>query len=131
MSTSSRGHKYVSYLGVPYAVPPVGNLRFSRPVPLTPGFLWNGTFDATQTPPICLQLEADGIHSRGQEDCLVVNIYKPGKFLKAVPQELPDSMEVQPPHQSTYHYLTNNYYKRNVCQRTILALFYMILEFSR
>ena len=107
----------MSYLGVPYAVPPVGNLRFSRPVPLTPGFLWNGTFDATQTPPICLQLEADGIHSRGQEDCLVVNIYKPGKFLKAVPLELPDSMVAQPPRQSTHQYLPNNYGKEMFAEK--------------
>lgn len=32
------------YLGVPYAKPPLGPLRFKKPIPLEP---WNGTFYAT------------------------------------------------------------------------------------
>ena len=34
-----------AFLGVPYAEPPTGLLRFSNPQPLS---LWNGTRDATQ-----------------------------------------------------------------------------------
>ena len=78
MSVSKRGNKFVAYLGVPYAVPPTGNNRFARPVALTPGFLWNGTLDASRPPPACLQLDRDGVKMKGDEDCLVVNIYKPG-----------------------------------------------------
>ena len=46
--------------------------------PKLQGFLWNGTLDATKAPPICLQLDKDGQKTKGEEDCLVVNIYKPG-----------------------------------------------------
>ena len=35
----------VSFLGVPYAAPPVGDLRFEDPQPLEP---WEGVKDATE-----------------------------------------------------------------------------------
>ena len=36
----------IDYLGIPYADPPVGPLRFKRSVPITP---WDGVFDAKDT----------------------------------------------------------------------------------
>ncbi|XP_030748801.1 liver carboxylesterase 4-like isoform X1 [Sitophilus oryzae] len=60
-----------SFLGVPYAAPPVGNLRFSPPQ-RHPG--WNGTYQATKHPPRCAQLP---IKSNYSEDCLYLNIWSP------------------------------------------------------
>ncbi|KAF9265956.1 alpha/beta-hydrolase [Marasmius fiardii PR-910] len=57
--------------GIPYAEPPVGNLRLREPV-LRPN-LGVPTFDATHFGPACLQ-SADPTSS---EDCLTVNVYRP------------------------------------------------------
>ncbi|TRM68298.1 Alpha/Beta hydrolase protein [Schizophyllum amplum] len=67
----------VSYLGVPYAQPPVGDLRFRAPVPLdTTG---NTTVvDATKYPDFCVQGTTGGeAGGAGSEDCLKLNIYAP------------------------------------------------------
>ncbi|KAJ6578539.1 esterase 1 [Mycena capillaripes] len=61
------------YGGIPYAEPPIGNLRFQRPVPRHK--LGTPTFDASKPGPICLQARIQTNYSA--EDCLTVNIYKP------------------------------------------------------
>ena len=46
--------KYVdSFLGIPYAKPPVGDLRFKHPIPAEP---WEGIFNATERPHTCWQV---------------------------------------------------------------------------
>ena len=68
-----------AYLGVPYAQPPVGDLRWSAPRPLH----WNGRWNADRTGPECVQvLRPHGInHYFGEEpsgeDCLYLNIWSP------------------------------------------------------
>ena len=68
------------YLGLPYAAPPIGHLRWREPQPAEP---WRGTFDASQFPNRCLQASApDVLHDRAtpgemSEDCLYLNIYTP------------------------------------------------------
>jgi len=49
------------YLGIPYAVPPVGSLRWTPPQPFG---RWHGVFQATQFGNFCTQ---PGL---GSEDCL-------------------------------------------------------------
>ncbi|EEB93711.1 hypothetical protein MPER_07597, partial [Moniliophthora perniciosa FA553] len=58
--------------GIPYAEPPLGDLRFQPPT-LKP-VLDVPTFDATNFGPQCLQLPASDTTS---EDCLTVNINRP------------------------------------------------------
>ena len=58
-----------AYMGIPFALPPVGPLRFKPPQPISEK--WNGTLIATKQPPKCLAL------SGGQEDCLYLNVFTP------------------------------------------------------
>ena len=69
-----------AYLGVPFAAPPVRELRWRPPQPVTP---WQGTYHADRTAPECIQtLRAHDInHYFGEEatseDCLYLNIWAP------------------------------------------------------
>ncbi|XP_049525762.1 acetylcholinesterase isoform X3 [Dermacentor silvarum] len=74
------GHTVYRYAGVPFAEPPLGNLRFQRPLSVKP---WKGVLNATSYAPSCMQmpLQVDenvyldyGKHS---EDCLYLNIWQP------------------------------------------------------
>ncbi|KAE9405290.1 alpha/beta-hydrolase [Gymnopus androsaceus JB14] len=76
--TGTRDHMTFRFMGVPYAAPPTGSLRFKYPEK------WNGTYvDATacKFQPACLQLglfanNDIGINPWGiSEDCLHLNIY--------------------------------------------------------
>ncbi|XP_071076231.1 carboxylesterase 5A isoform X2 [Desmodus rotundus] len=75
------------FLGVPFAAPPLGPLRFTNPQPMLP---WNGFRDATSYPKLCLQ-NSDWLPSYQHilkvhfpnlgvsEDCLYLNIYAPAR----------------------------------------------------
>lgn len=60
---------------LPFAQPPLGDLRFANPQPVGP---FNGTYDATKTPSACYQAvdEARGGNTPS-EDCLYLNIFRP------------------------------------------------------
>jgi len=64
------------FLGVPYAAPPVGDLRWKAPEP-APG--WAGIRDATALGNECTQLQnaKGGQVVTGSEDCLYLNLYRP------------------------------------------------------
>lgn len=73
--------KVDAFLGIPYAEPPVGDLRFLNPRPKAP---WNGTYNATSKPKPCWQLPLHlaGLvvlryRSSASEDCLYLNVWKP------------------------------------------------------
>ncbi|KAH8299419.1 hypothetical protein KR044_001288, partial [Drosophila immigrans] len=78
-----------AFLGIPYAQPPLGPLRFA---PAKPHNGWNRTLQATAMQPICPQLSntiydesADGSISRvapSNEDCLYLNIWTPETGLR-------------------------------------------------
>lgn len=64
-----------AFLGVPYAAPPVGKLRWSPPLP--PNH-WNGLRNATQFGAACPQLPANWFPYIGwNEDCLYLNVWTP------------------------------------------------------
>jgi para-nitrobenzyl esterase len=63
------------FKGIPYAQPPVGDLRWREPMPVKP---WTGVRDATAFGAICPQ--AAGFNSQGaivNEDCLYTNVWAP------------------------------------------------------
>jgi para-nitrobenzyl esterase len=65
------------FLGIPYAAPPVGNLRWRPPVPHAP---WTAVRDAKTFGNICLQVTTLGPFAgpaNDHEDCLFLNVYSP------------------------------------------------------
>ncbi|XP_063826869.1 juvenile hormone esterase-like isoform X2 [Ostrinia nubilalis] len=66
---------YYSFKGIPYAAPPVGNLRFKAPQPPIP---WDGVRDAKKFGDICYQFNyLTQTRENGSEDCLYLNVYSP------------------------------------------------------
>ena len=63
-----------TFLGVPYAAPPVGELRFRAPEPVE---RWDGVRDATRWAPRAPQPDLTGRGFIGEEDCLYLNVYAP------------------------------------------------------
>jgi para-nitrobenzyl esterase len=61
------------YLGIPYAAPPVGALRWQPPHPAAP---WHGIRQATSFAPHCTQPSSSGVDSTS-EDCLYLNVFAP------------------------------------------------------
>ena len=106
VKTSVGGRTFYSFTGIPYAVPPLGSLRFlvryivqaefghlllpnamnttcvfvhQPPVPVEP---WQEVYDATQVPATCVQYFRTPSNASepvivGIEDCLVLNVYSP------------------------------------------------------
>jgi para-nitrobenzyl esterase len=61
------------WLGIPYAAPPVGPLRWQPPQPPEP---WSGTLNATAYGNICTQAAVGKLGpNTGSEDCLFVNVW--------------------------------------------------------
>ena len=63
------------YQGIPYAAPPVGELRWRSPQPVTP---WTTPRDATKPGPACAQADGAGSPST-TEDCLYLNVTTPSR----------------------------------------------------
>jgi para-nitrobenzyl esterase len=70
-----------AFLGIPYAAPPLGDLRWKPPQPVTP---WSAPRDARKLGSACTQAigmnagagEGGGLPF-GDEDCLYLNVYTP------------------------------------------------------
>jgi para-nitrobenzyl esterase len=63
----------VAFLGIPYAIPPVGELRWKPPQPASK---WNGTRKATEFGATCPQLPAGWLPTLPwSEDCLYLNVW--------------------------------------------------------
>jgi para-nitrobenzyl esterase len=70
------------FKGIPFAQPPIGDLRWREPQPVKS---WNGVRDAGEYGAPCAQIAAgwnNKIAARGSEDCLFLNIWTPSWPLK-------------------------------------------------
>ncbi|PPQ94411.1 hypothetical protein CVT25_002499 [Psilocybe cyanescens] len=66
----------VTFFGnIPYAQPPLGNLRFRAPQPLNENGKAQTVTDARNWGPACIQRPA--VVGIGSEDCLTLNVWKP------------------------------------------------------
>ncbi len=76
--------------GIPFAEPPVGPLRWRAP---RPPKAWAGTLEALEFGAVCIQFagpggRAEGLEdndTRGEEDCLTLNVFAPPTAPEAVP----------------------------------------------
>nr|CAD7432874.1 unnamed protein product [Timema monikensis] len=66
------GVTFYSFQGLPYAQPPVGELRFKAPQKAPS---WEGVRDASTVGSNCVQIPASDAY--GSEDCLFINVYTP------------------------------------------------------
>jgi len=63
---------YYSFEGIPYAQPPLGELRFKAPQRPTP---WEGVLDCTKPKDKAVQINFIFNKTEGSEDCLYLNVY--------------------------------------------------------
>jgi para-nitrobenzyl esterase len=74
--------KVKTFLGIPYAAPPVGDLRWKPPQPVAK---WSGVKKATEFGYHCMQGNVYGdmvFHDPGaSEDCLTLNVWVPDKHV--------------------------------------------------
>ena len=75
-----------AFKNIPYAAPPVGDLRWRPP---QPALAWSGIRDASKFGSSCPQQYiknlSDGLGLPGDEDCLKLNVYVPAKAGKNLP----------------------------------------------
>ncbi|CAD6234004.1 GSCOCT00007468001.2-RA-CDS [Cotesia congregata] len=63
---------FYAFRGIPYAKPPVGDLRFKEPEPVEP---WSDIRDAQFFGNMCAQFHWGLKHLEGSDDCLHLNVY--------------------------------------------------------
>lgn len=82
-SHSSVSHTVERFLGIPYAQPPVGDLRWKPAQRVTKH---EGIFDASRFGAACPQKVDSGKRkTKVSEDCLTLNIWRPNKIDKPLP----------------------------------------------
>jgi para-nitrobenzyl esterase len=84
---SGRDPAITAFKGIPFAAPPVGNLRWREPQPVIP---WNGVRQSGEFGSSCIQTIHNELkpwtyefmtHNQISEDCLYLNVWTPVKAL--------------------------------------------------
>lgn len=78
VSVSRGGREVVEFIGIPFAKPPVGELRFKNPQPVGN---WKGVLNARRYKPKCMQVDLISHLKSGSDDCLYLNVYMPKKVI--------------------------------------------------
>uniref|UniRef100_A0A336LTK4 Carboxylic ester hydrolase n=1 Tax=Culicoides sonorensis TaxID=179676 RepID=A0A336LTK4_CULSO len=68
--TTWKNTEFYAYRGIPYATPPLKELRFKAPNPIKP---WTNILDSTMDGPMCPQPRKSS--QECSEDCLRINVY--------------------------------------------------------
>lgn len=74
---SRDGRSFFAFYGIPYAKPPIRNLRFAPPQKAPS---WQGVRDATKKASVCMQPESfinPETNFTGSEDCLYLSVFTP------------------------------------------------------
>ncbi|XP_060524289.1 juvenile hormone esterase-like [Cylas formicarius] len=74
---TSSNKSFYGFQGIPYGLPPVGDLRFQAPLPAEP---WSGILNATHEASPCIFLVNYSYYPDPlveNEDCLFINVYTP------------------------------------------------------
>uniref|UniRef100_B4MQE6 carboxylesterase n=1 Tax=Drosophila willistoni TaxID=7260 RepID=B4MQE6_DROWI len=72
-----------AFMGIPYAKPPLGPLRFKSPQKKPK---WNDIYDATNLKAVCIKkLVIPAPVIQGEEDCLYLNVYRPSRRHELLP----------------------------------------------
>lgn len=76
-----------TFLGIPFAAPPVGDLRWRAPAPHE---AWSDALDASAKGPACAQLGAlsGSFDKTSSEDCLTLNVWTPQRLASTAPPVL-------------------------------------------
>lgn len=75
-----RDEKMTSFLGIPYALPPLQNRRFRPPYPVP---VWNSVLNATRYRHDCFNHKSQLDNTNMSEDCLYVNVFIPNSHSKS------------------------------------------------
>ncbi|XP_053212866.1 acetylcholinesterase-like [Panonychus citri] len=92
-SVDFRGSKIYQFLNIPFAEPPINDLRFKKPIPKKP---WRGVIDTNQWGSYCIQNLYPGFNTniKFDEDCLVLNVFVTQSAIKDKQQD--DNRRLRP-----------------------------------
>lgn len=81
--------EFEGFLGIPFAQPPVGQLRLKDPQPIDKN--WNEIYNATEEKMYCMQKNylMPNPQVSGVEDCLYLYVYRPKSLLRKKRKQLP------------------------------------------
>ncbi len=80
---SRSGVVFSGFFGIPFAEPPIGELRFIDPIPKQ---RWDGVLNCTVFGPMCMQF---GVGVFGSEDCLQLNVFTKNLPLNGTVEQRP------------------------------------------
>ncbi|XP_069195185.1 carboxylic ester hydrolase-like [Procambarus clarkii] len=92
---AGEGRYFYSFKGIPYAQPPVGDLRFRDPVPAEG---WSQPKNGSLDPTVCPQLSYESLLQSqeeiiGSEDCLYLTVHTPNMCITSK-QKIPSTSEL-------------------------------------